>query len=55
VLQQARERLEAGLPPTDDAEMEWLALVRQEQTLEDLKAQREQVKGLWVDCTAGCA
>lgn len=49
VLQQARERLEAGLPPTDDTEMEWLALVRQEQTLEDLKAQREQVR---VGCAA---
>jgi hypothetical protein len=44
VLQQARERLEAGLPPTDDADMEWSALVRQQQTLEDLRAQREQVR-----------
>lgn len=43
-LQQARERLEAGLPPTDDADMEWSALVRQQQTLEDLQAQRQQVR-----------
>jgi hypothetical protein len=44
VLQDAKARLEAGLPPTDDAEMEWSALVRQQQTLEDLKTQREQVR-----------
>ena len=44
VVQQARARLEAGLPPTDDAEMEWCALLRQQQTLEDLKAQREEVR-----------
>jgi hypothetical protein len=44
VLQDAKARLEAGQPPTDDAEMEWSALVRQQQTLEDLKAQREQVR-----------
>jgi hypothetical protein len=43
VLQQAQARLEAGLAPTDDADVEWAALLRQQQTLEDLKAQREQV------------
>lgn len=55
VLQQARERLEAGLPPTDDAEMEWAALVRQQQTLEDLKQQREQVtaQSVWVGLLTG--
>lgn len=43
VLQQAQARLDAGLAPTDDADVEWAALLRQQQTLEDLKAQREQV------------
>lgn len=53
VLQQARERLEAGLPPTDDADMEWSALVRQQQTLEDLWAQREQVRATHVHGQTG--
>jgi outer membrane protein TolC len=43
VLQQAQARLEAGLAPTDEADMEWAALLRQQQTLEELKAQRDQV------------
>lgn len=46
MLQQARQRLQEGLPPTDDAEVEWAASVRQQQTLEELKEQREQVGGL---------
>lgn len=43
MLQQAQARLEAGLAPTDEADMEWAALLRQQQTLEELKAQRDQV------------
>lgn len=46
VLQQAQARLAAGLPPTEDAEMEWAASVRQQETLQDLKMQREQVGDL---------
>lgn len=45
MLQQAGTRLEAGLPPTDDAEMEWAAMVRHQQTLGELKQQRDQVRG----------
>jgi hypothetical protein len=43
VLQQAHARLEAGLAPTDDADVEWAALLRQQEMLQELQAQREQV------------
>jgi DNA repair exonuclease SbcCD ATPase subunit len=48
LLETARQRLEAGQAPTEEAEMEWAALCRQQQTLDDLKQQREEVRA------AGC-
>jgi hypothetical protein len=43
LLETARARLDAGQAPTEEAEMEWAALCRQQQTLDDLKQQREEV------------
>jgi hypothetical protein len=46
VLRQAGARLAQGLPPTADADAQWAAQLRQEQTLAELRQQREQVRAL---------
>ncbi|KAF6250573.1 hypothetical protein COO60DRAFT_1681477 [Scenedesmus sp. NREL 46B-D3] len=46
LLETARQRLEAGQSPTEEAEMEWAAMCRQQETLDDLKQQREEVAAI---------
>ncbi|WIA38855.1 hypothetical protein OEZ86_002132 [Tetradesmus obliquus] len=46
LLATAQQRLEAGQPPTEEAEMEWAALARQQATLDDLAQQREEVAAI---------
>jgi len=43
MLDSARARLAAGQPPTDEIELEWDSMVRQEAILQELRRQREEV------------
>lgn len=42
----AQTRLEQGLPPTEEMEVEWLRMERQEQTLAQIKDVREELTQL---------
>eukprot|EP00775_Hariotina_reticulata_P013164 gene13164-13294_t len=43
MLDSAKARLAAGQPPTDEIALEWAAVVRQEEILQDLRRQKEEV------------
>eukprot|EP00879_Flechtneria_rotunda_P014131 GHRR01014763.1.p1 GENE.GHRR01014763.1~~GHRR01014763.1.p1 ORF type:complete len:341 (+),score=135.80 GHRR01014763.1:2597-3619(+) len=46
LLDVAKQRFAAGQPPTDEAELEWANMCRQEYTLNELKQQRDEVAAI---------
>jgi hypothetical protein len=45
LVQEARERLESGMAPTEDADKEWQRKTREAETIAELKRHRDEVSG----------